>query len=72
MTMREAKTITVSIVDELTSPKTIQAILTLIVTITLMVMIALERSIHDYLTFAWFTLIGLYMALPKKSTKISS
>lgn len=56
-----------STIEELTSARTVQAIVTLIVTLALMTMIVLEREVPESLLYAWFALIGLYMELPGKS-----
>ena len=61
-TIRQAK----SVIDELTEAKTIQALLVLIITITLAVMVVNGTAIPEWLQFAWFTLLGVYMELPQR------
>lgn len=60
-----------STISQLTGAQAVQAMLMLVVTITLMVMIVLGRDIPEFLTIAFFTLLGIYMelpSLPKKPT----
>ena len=48
-----------STIAELTGAQAVQAMLTLILTITLMALIVLSRDVPEYLTYAWFALLGL-------------
>lgn len=67
MTIVEAK----NTIDQLTSARAVQALVTIIVTIALMTMFILERAIPEPMIYAWFALLGLYMEMPGK-TKQSS
>lgn len=58
-----------STLSELTGAQAVQAMLMLIVTITLMIMIVLGRDIPEFLTIAFFTLLGVYMELPSIGTR---
>ncbi len=61
-----------SVLAELTGAQAVQAVLTLIVTTTLMILIVLGRDIPDFLTTAFFVLLGVYMELPSKASQNTS
>lgn len=56
----------VTTIDQLTSARSVQALITVIVTIALMAMFLLERTIPEPMIYAWFALLGLYMEMPGK------
>jgi hypothetical protein len=56
----------VSAISELTGAQAVQAMLTLIVTITLMILLVLGRDMPEFLIYAWMLLLGIYMELPSK------
>lgn len=49
-----------------TSAKSVQAMITIIVTIALTVMWILGRDVPEYMLYAWFAMIGMYMEIPGK------
>jgi len=55
-----------SIIQELTSAQSVQAIITVILTITLMIIVVQGQQVPDYMLYAWFALLGLYMELPSR------
>lgn len=57
----------ISVISQLTGAQAVQAVLMLLITITLMILIVLERDIPEFLTIAFFTLLGVYMELPSKA-----
>lgn len=58
-----------SIVQELTSAQSVQAILTIVLSITLMILVIREQNVPEYMLYAWFGMIGLYMELPSRPKK---
>lgn len=67
--MGEAVRQHISTVSELTGAQAVQAMLMMIVTVTLMVLIILEREIPQFLIGAFWVLLGVYMELPSKVMK---
>lgn len=55
-----------TVVGELTSARSVQAVVTIIVTLALMFLVVSARPIPDFLLYAWFALLGLYMEMPGK------
>lgn len=55
-----------TLVCDITSAKSVQAMITLIVTIGLMSMVVMGRDVPEYMLYAWFAMIGVYMEMPGK------
>ena len=64
--MSDAIKATGSFVSEVTNAQSAQFLLSIIVTITLAVMLILGKEIPDFLLYAWFAMIGIYMEIPSK------
>ncbi len=64
--MTEAIKEAVNSLEILISPRGVQAIITVLVTITLLWLVANGNDVPEDLLYAWFVLLGLYMELPKK------
>lgn len=56
-------------IDDLTKASTIQALLTVILTIVLAVLVINHGFIPEWLKYAWFALLGVYMELPSPNKK---
>lgn len=59
-----------SAISELTGAQAVQAMLTMIVTVTIMILLVLDRDVPQFLLLAFFTLLGIYMELPKNRVPV--
>lgn len=56
-------------IDDFTEAKTIQALLTIILTVVLALLVVNNQVVPEWFKLAWFTLLGVYMELPKRDAK---
>lgn len=54
-------------IDDFTKASTVQALLTIVLTVVLAVLVIKGVEVPEYVKYAWFALLGVYMELPGKS-----
>lgn len=67
MTIQEASEHTINTIAELRDARTLQAVLTLMITISALFLIVSDKEIPEFLLSVWLLLIGMYIPLPKES-----
>lgn len=61
-TIKQAK----STIEELTDARTVQALITIILTVAIAFMLVSNREVPENLLYGWFAMVGVYMELPRK------